>query len=261
MNSLVTRYILLLVGITLAPISWAQGDSSDSSIEEVLVTATKRTENLQSVPIAITALTGDFLSDKGIATLAQASYLFPNLKLNHGRDTSSQATIHIRGVGQSDESGDPGVGIYVDGVFLARSYGALFDLYDLERVEVLRGPQRTLFGRNTIGGAISIVTKKPDDDPSTAMQIGYEDFDGLFLKGSVNLPIIEEKLATRISMVAKNNKGYAHNSYNDEALNDNGMLGGRVAVRYTPNSLFSLDASVELINDRANAPRILRFEC
>ena len=247
------RIHVVSVSLLVMPVAWAQDEAPSNAIEEVIVTATKRAESVQTVPIAISAISGEELENRGITNLAQASYSVPNLKLNHGRDSSSQATIHIRGVGQSDEHGDPGVGIYVDGIFLARSYGALFDLYDLERVEVLRGPQGTLFGRNTIGGAISVVTRRPHDDHEANLHIGYEDFDGLYLKGSVNVPITDD-LATRISVVSKNSAGYTSNELNSEVLNDTGMIGGRVAIAYTPIDTFSLDGSIEMINDRANAP-------
>jgi iron complex outermembrane recepter protein len=242
-----------LLGSVAQP-ALAQERSDSEGLEEVVVTATRRAENLQDVPIAITAITSDALEARGIDNIAEASALVPNLNLTHGRDASSQATIHIRGVGQSDEHGDPGVGIYVDGVFLARSYGALFDLYDLERVEVLRGPQGTLFGRNSIGGAISLVTKAPGNDREFSTQIGYESFDGFSFRGSASLPIVEDVLAARVSVAASNSEGFTRNALNGERLNDQGMLGGRLAVRYTPSANVEINAAVEMINDDANAP-------
>ena len=253
MNSLRKRICTVIGSLLLSPVIGAQDASTEDLIEEIFVTATKRAENLQTVPIAITAISGDELENRGITNLAQASFSVPNLKLNHGRDTSSQATIHIRGVGQSDEHGDPGVGIYVDGVFHARSYGALFDLYDVERIEVLRGPQGTLFGRNTIGGAISVVTRKPHDRHEANLQIGYEEFDGFYLKGSANVPITDA-LATRISIVSRNSEGFTLNGHQNEALNDAGMVGGRIALSYSSSETFGLIGTIEMINDRANAP-------
>ena len=253
MNRVSKKALLAVCFGVIAQPAFAQEASPEAGLDEIVVTATKRSENLQVVPIAITAMTAESLESKGIDNLAEAAFLVPNLKLNHGRDSSSQATIHIRGVGQSDEHGDPGVGIYVDGVFLARSYGALFDLYDLERIEVLRGPQGTLFGRNTIGGAISIVTQQPGDEPAYSAQIGYESFQGLFLKGSAQMPI-SDSLSTRVSIVAKDNKGYSYNHFLNEPLNDQGMLGGRLAVRYDPTENFQISGAIEMVKDSANAP-------
>lgn len=246
-------FAALLGSVAQPALAQEQTDAADG-LEEIIVTATRRAENLQDVPIAITAITADALDARGIDNIAEASTLVPNLNLTHGRDASSQATIHIRGVGQSDEHGDPGVGIYVDGVFLARSYGALFDLYDLERVEVLRGPQGTLFGRNSIGGAISLVTREPGNEREFSTQLGYESFGGLSFRGSASLPIVEDVLSARISVAASNSDGFTLNALNGERLNDQGMIGGRVAVRYTPTSDFEINAAIEMINDDANAP-------
>lgn len=253
-NLLSAVFVSVLIQPAFAQEATDSQDTAARTLDTVVVTATKRAENLQDVPIAITALTSESLDERGITNLAEAALLVPNLKLNHGRDSAGQATIHIRGVGQSDEHGDPGVGIYVDGVFLARSYGALFDLYDLERVEVLRGPQGTLFGRNTIGGAISLVTKKPGNEEEFSAEVGYESFDGLMLRGSAQAPLIEDVLSARISIAARGSDGYTYNVLNNEALNNSGMIGGRAAFRFTPTPRLIIDASVEKVIDEANAP-------
>jgi iron complex outermembrane receptor protein len=146
-----------------------QSPPSSTALEEITVTAEKRSENVQNVPIAITAFSENTLRAKGITDLHELTGLIPNVNLDQGSPFSGSNSVlsaSIRGIGQDDFAFnlDPGVGVYVDGVYFARTVGANQSLLDVERVEVLKGPQGTLFGRNTIGGAISIVTRTPGDE-------------------------------------------------------------------------------------------------
>ena len=143
--------------------------STSDTLEEITVTAEKRAENVQDVPIAITAFSEGSLRAKGITDLHGLTGLIPNVNLDQGAPFSGSNSVlsaSIRGIGQDDFAFnlDPGVGVYVDGVYFARTVGANQSLLDVERIEVLKGPQGTLFGRNTIGGAISIVTRTPGDE-------------------------------------------------------------------------------------------------
>ncbi len=157
----------ILIAATMAS-SAAYAQASGGGIETVTVTAEKRSENIQNVPIAITAFTGSELQSKDVTGLAQLSAMTPNVTLDAGTPfggDSSVLSASIRGIGSDDFAFniDPAVGVYLDGVYLARTIGANQDLLDVQRIEVLKGPQGTLFGRNTIGGAISIVTRDPGD--------------------------------------------------------------------------------------------------
>jgi iron complex outermembrane recepter protein len=143
--------------------------ATSGALEEIVVTAEKRTERIQDVPIAITAFSEAMLQNKGIVDLHGLSQLTPNVTLDQGSPFSGSNSVlsaSIRGIGQDDFAFnlDPGVGVYVDGVYFARTVGANQSLLDVERIEILKGPQGTLFGRNTIGGAISIVTRTPGDE-------------------------------------------------------------------------------------------------
>src|SRR6185437_12817856 len=145
-------------------------------LEEIVVTAQKRAQNIQDVPIAITAFTAETLQAKGITDVNGLSNLTPNVNLDAGSPFSGDTSVlsaSIRGIGQDDFAFnlDPGVGVYLDGVFLARTIGANQNLLYVDRIEVLKGPQGTLFGRNTIGGAISIVTHTPGNDPRFIAQV------------------------------------------------------------------------------------------
>jgi iron complex outermembrane receptor protein len=146
----------------------ATGEQGATQDTELVVTARRRAESLQDVPIAVTAYSGEALERQGALDLTDISDTTPNVTLETSRGTNTTLTAFIRGVGQQDPVAgfEAGVGIYLDDVFLNRPQAAVLDIYDVERIEVLRGPQGTLYGRNTIGGAIKYVTRRLDDEPT-----------------------------------------------------------------------------------------------
>ncbi len=139
----------------------AAGPKTTTTLETIKVTARKREETLQEVPVAVTAFTSEALDKLNVRDLSDLGAQVPNLTIYAARGSSSTLTAYIRAVGQSDPlwGVDPGVGIYMDDVYIARPQGALLDVFDVERIEVLRGPQGTLYGKNTIGGAIKYISK------------------------------------------------------------------------------------------------------
>jgi iron complex outermembrane recepter protein len=149
--------------------AWTQ----EPALEEFVVTARRRTENLQDTPVSISAFTTRDLEQRTVTALPDVADYTPNLRRSAGPQGGSSAHYYIRGLGQLDfiASTDPGVGVYVDGVYLGRTTGATFDLLDVERIEVLRGPQGTLFGRNTIGGAISVISSAPPLEPRARVAV------------------------------------------------------------------------------------------
>jgi iron complex outermembrane receptor protein len=160
--------VVIAGSVCAGDLAMAQTSGGGFALEEIVVTARKREENLQNTPLSISAFTANELSQRQIRSTDQLADVTPNLTFDafapsSGQNSSSQ--IYIRGIGQSDFTAvtDPGVGLYIDGVYMARSIGGTIDFLDLERIEVLRGPQGTLFGRNTIGGAIALHTRRPDD--------------------------------------------------------------------------------------------------
>ena len=140
--------------------------SSVTGLEEVTVTARRREESLQDVPIAVSAFSAERIQAIGAQDITWLQQSTPNLTLQVARGTNSTLIAFIRGIGQQDPlwGFEPGVGLYVDDVYVARPQGAVLDIYDIERLEVLRGPQGTLYGRNTIGGAIKYVTRPLGDE-------------------------------------------------------------------------------------------------
>src|SRR5689334_1580816 len=139
-----------------------QDQASTASDQEIVVTARRRNELLLNVPVAVTAYSGEQLNRQGALDITDISDTTPNVNLETSRGTNTTLTAFIRGVGQQDPVAgfEQGVGLYLDDVYLNRPQGSLLDIYNVERIEVLRGPQGTLYGRNTIGGAIKYVTKR-----------------------------------------------------------------------------------------------------
>ncbi|WP_072382428.1 TonB-dependent receptor [Novosphingobium sp. NDB2Meth1] len=191
----------------------AQAEAApEGGIAEIVVTAQKRAENVQDVPIAISAFTAGALQERAVTSVAALSNLAPNVTLDAGTPFSGSTAVlsaYIRGIGANDFAFniDPGVGIYLDGVYLARSVGANQDLPDVERIEVLKGPQGTLFGRNTIGGAISIVTHDPGKEFSFKGDVTVGRFSLVQTRGTVDLPITDG-LGASVSFSTKNRNGY-----------------------------------------------------
>ncbi len=203
---------MIVSSLMLAPaLAHAQGDNA---VEEVVVTAQKTAQNVQNVPIAITAVTAKALAQKGINDVAQLSNIAPNVTLDAGTPFSGSDTVlsaYIRGIGQDDFAFnlDPGVGVYVDGVYLARSVGANTNMLDVDRVEILKGPQGTLFGRNTIGGAISIVTRDPGREFMVRGEVTTGQFSRLDAKITADLPI-SDKILSSITIQEARRNGWQH---------------------------------------------------
>jgi iron complex outermembrane recepter protein len=200
---------VLMMGAALAFPAFAE-----DQLQEVVVTAQKRTENVQDVPISVSAFGAAQLEQRGINSVSQLSNLAPNVNLDAGTPFSGSDTVlsaYIRGIGQNDFAFnlDPGVGVYVDGVYLARSVGANTTMLDVDRVEVLKGPQGTLFGRNTIGGAISIVTRDPGKEFNVKGEVTTGSRQRLDAKVSFDVPFTDWILST-ISFSSQKQTGYQH---------------------------------------------------
>jgi iron complex outermembrane receptor protein len=185
---------------------------AQDALQEVVVTAQKREQNIQNVPIAITAFTADTLKSKGIGDIHALSNLTPNVNLDSGAPFSGDSSVlsaSIRGIGQDDFAFnlDPGVGVYLDGVFLARTIGANQNLLDVDRIEILKGPQGTLFGRNTIGGAINIVTHTPGREQKLEMQATTGSYNRRDFAATADLPI-SDNLLTSITASWNYRNGY-----------------------------------------------------
>lgn len=210
--------LLLLIGQGWALPALSEDDingketSATKPLEEVIVTARKREESLLDVPIAITAFGADILSNPTIDDISNLAALAPNVEFSSSppiSGTSNAAAVFIRGIGQNDflATNDPGVGIYLDGVYIARSVGGVLKVNDIERVEILRGPQGTLFGKNTIGGAVNVISRLPSNEASASIALTGGSKERQDLALSAEGPLAEN-LTGRVSLIDENRDGY-----------------------------------------------------
>ena len=199
----------LLIGASHISGVTAQG-TYRTQLDEVVVTAQKRLEKLANVPVSIAVLNEDTLIETQVRQLREIGDLVPNLRISPGNDTTT--AVRIRGVGTNTRNVgfDTRVGIYLDGVYLGQSPAQNVDLLDLERVEILRGPQGTLFGKNTVAGAINLVTRKPSNAFELQLRGEYGNLDAHRLSALVNIPL-GERLAARLSVVDHHRNGYVRN--------------------------------------------------
>jgi iron complex outermembrane receptor protein len=221
-------------------------------VDEMTVTARKREESLQDTPVAVSAFSGAQLEFRGVTNIGQIDQFTPNLVLNDAPSNSNviSAAVYIRGIGQNDFVPviDPGVGIYVDGVYLGRSIGGVLDIVDVDRIEVLRGPQGTLFGRNTIGGAVDIKTRKPDEDFGGQVSLRGGTDAMMHLRGAVNVPITDT-FYTRFSGAVFQQDGYVTRPFDGQDLGNDDTYVLRAAGRWVPNDDLEFNLSFDYSKD------------
>jgi len=245
-------------------VAYSQTAEADAEADEIIVTARKREERIQDAPLAITAFSAQMLEDRNISSVADLGRYVPNVSISasaNGGGGSSNPQIFIRGVGQNDFiiTTDPGVGIYIDGVYYARSTGGVLDLLDVERVEVLRGPQGTLFGRNTIGGALSLISRRPTDEFSGRAEVAYGSFDRTEIEGSLNIPI-SPNLASSVSAAYRRADGFQENVVTGEDLGDVDAFSGRANFLFEPTPELSLFFSADVTSERENSAAAVMLE-
>ncbi|MGZ5078896.1 MAG: TonB-dependent receptor [Usitatibacter sp.] len=251
------RAAIALALSQVALVEPAQAQATDTRKEDVVkgdvvvVTARRREELIQDVPGAVSAFSGAALERAGIPDITGLADLVPNTTLKTSRATNSTLTAFIRGIGQQDPVAgyEQGVGVYLDDVYLARPQGALTDIYDLERIEVLRGPQGTLYGRNTIGGAIKYVTRRLSADPELNVKatLGNYNEKDLVVKG--NLPI-SDTIRLGATVASFNHDGFGKNVVNGLDNYNKDVLAGRVSAEFTPTSaLFVRLAADRTVDD------------
>ncbi len=229
--------------------------SEATGLEAVKVTARRRDEWLQDVPVAISAFSEQQLSDLQADDISGIQHAVPNLYLDQG--DGANAVVYMRGVGQNDSLAfaDPGVGIYVDDVFIARSQAAFLELFDVDRIEVLRGPQGTLYGRNTIGGAIKFVSSPPPRTPKGYLEVGAGNYDQRVLKASFGGPLVKDTLNGKVAMAYSSRDGYARNTVDGKSDGDKDSLSARAALDWKPGDRLQVLFSVDGKRDRPDTSR------
>ncbi|WOH36259.1 TonB-dependent receptor [Thalassotalea fonticola] len=259
-------YMALVIATALSSnVAFAQDntqglDTSDSGLEHIEVTARKTAENLQEVPVAITSIGAEQLAQNGVSVLTELQQFSPNTTLQKSRGTNSTLTAFIRGVGQQDPlwGYEPGVGIYIDDVYMARPQGAVLDIIDVERVEVLRGPQGTLYGKNTIGGAVKYVTRKMTGDAEFKVQATVGDYSRQDFKVSGQIPLIDDKLYLGFAGASLQRDGYGEYITSDldgqdrENYNKD-VFAGRLTLEYTPTDDLFFRLNYDKTDDDSNS--------
>ncbi|MEQ8952539.1 MAG: TonB-dependent receptor, partial [Gammaproteobacteria bacterium] len=246
----------------LASSAFAQSDTV--TLEEIVVTTQRREQNLQDVPVAVTAYSAVDLAESGIFTLADIEKSSPNTQMRESRGTNSTLTAFIRGIGQQDPlwGFEPGIGIYIDDVYIARPQAAVLDVYDVERIEVLRGPQGTLYGKNTIGGAVKYVTRPLGGDASGKVKVSGGDHGQQEITVSGQVPLIEDQLYIGGAVASLQRDGYGtqfkgydpvSGQFTRTAENyDKDVTTARVSLRWLASDNLSFTLAADNTQDDSN---------
>jgi iron complex outermembrane recepter protein len=248
MHNFVTRFgrvRLMMSAAVILPAAFfgalAPAYAQDEGIETVTVTAEKRAENVQSVPMSISAFSGETLEQNNITNFGDLARLVPSLGISNANNERNTSII-IRNVGTSgtNPGTEPDVGVFLDGVFIPVAAPVWTELTDISTVEVLKGPQGTLYGRNTPVGAVNITTKAPSQDAEGMIDLEYGNYGEMRATGFYGGGITDD-LAGRISFWSDSHDGYLKNLYNDTAVDDNDQVGGRGRLRWVPDSATTID--------------------
>jgi iron complex outermembrane receptor protein len=275
-----------LVGVALAvkacvlasrlAVAQEQPDSSSGRLEEVIVTAEFRTENVQETALSITAISADALQQRSVANLAAATSWSPNVNVASGTEGFGQvAGVFVRGVGQSDPhfALEPGVGIYVDDVYYGVLSGAMFELLDTDRIELLRGPQGTLAGKNSIGGALKVFSQQAGAEPNAYVEAQYGSYNRIGARAASNFTVVDNKLYARFSAATRQRDGYVDRldyacTTGDYSRGTNstspdcvlGTQGGesvwtaRASLRWIPSDAIENSTTLDIVEDSSENP-------
>ncbi len=246
----------------LAPAAWAQdltekteASADATTLSSVTVTARKREETLQEVPVAVTAFTADALDKLNVEDIGDLDGQVPNLTIYAARGSTSTVTAYIRGIGQSDPlwGVDPGVGIYLDDVYIARPQGALLDVFDVDRIEVLRGPQGTLYGKNTIGGAIKYISRGLPTQLDGYASVTVGSYNQLDAKAAIGGPIggADSGLRGRVAVASLNHDGYGDNLYTGQEVSDKEINAARVHLGAFAGDDFDVQFALDWMDDKS----------
>ncbi len=244
----ITASASALAGLLLRP-ALAAPSPAPPLLDEVIVTAQRHAENLYEVPLSVAVVTGEALQAAGARDLSAIAGFAPNVSFDSivtQTGGSTATSVYIRGIGQSDvlQTTDPGVGLFVDGVYIARSVGSLLDVADVERIEVLRGPQGTLYGRNTIGGAINVITRAPGDEFALSMRatLGSDDRFDAFLR--IDAPF-SESVRSKLAVASFDQNGYSSRPNVGDRLGNKHSRAAHGQLVFSPNDTFKLSLSAD----------------
>ena len=248
-TSKISLLAAIIFSMVFSPVAWSQG------IEEVVVTATRRVENIQNIPVAVSAFTDQDLASLGVTETLDISKLVPNFIAHNNTGLGTANTYSLRGLNNTESIAtfDPPVGTYVDDFFIQRQNSNNYALFDIDRVEVLRGPQGTLFGRNTTGGAVRVILKEPAKEFGGFAEIAGGRFDRIATRGSVDIPASED-FRMKISAYYIDDDGFVEGvTTGEDDLNFEKNFGVRGAILWEAGDNASWNASISYIeNEHAN---------
>lgn len=248
----------LLLGTTAATLAMAAmapcaalAQDTTAQTDDIVVTARRVEEGVQSVPIPVSVIGGQLVEDSGSFNVNRLKELIPTVQFYSSNPRNS--AVNVRGLGApfglTNDGIEPGVGFYVDGVFYARPAVATLDFLDVERIEVLRGPQGTLYGKNTTAGAINIITRRPSFTPDAEAEVSFGDYGYTQARGSITGPITQT-LAGRLSFSSTHRDGFLYNTTTQDDLNDLNNLGFRGQLLYAPHESFDLLLAADYTRQR-----------
>lgn len=259
---------ILLASLTAAPLTiqaqTASGGSAFAGIEEVMVTARKREEGVQNTPVSMVAVGAETLKARSVDSFGRLGEVAPNIEINGGipNGGGSATQIFIRGIGQDDYSfpNEPGVGLYIDDVYISRSAAADFGFMDIERIEILRGPQGTLYGRNTIGGAVKIVTKKPTGSGTGEVGVTVGRYDRLDVFANYDMALTD-KVAAKFAIAKFDRDGLGTNLIGQN-LGEDDEIDARVSVRWDFSDTLEVLFTTDYMKQRQAGPAgsMVRFD-
>ncbi|WP_297513158.1 TonB-dependent receptor [uncultured Caulobacter sp.] len=242
-----------IAGVASARQQAPTGDSA-IAVDQVVVTARRREENLKDVPVAVSAFSGEKLERSGGTDITVLSQTTPNITVQTARGSNSTLISYIRGVGQQDPlwGYEPGVGLYVDDVYIYRPQGAVLDIFDVQRIEVLRGPQGTLYGRNTIGGAIKYVTKRLGDEAAAKVRATYGSYNQTDVLVTAQTPIADTGLSIGAAYALYNRDGYGKNLTTGAQHYNKDVHAYRLSAEYKPTDALFFRLAYDKVVDDSN---------
>ena len=248
-----------LAFVTQAQAQEASDEGAAGGIGEIVVTAQKKSENLQDVPISITAIGGEALGATQGTSLQALQGMIPNVQIDNFANTPQSAVFTVRGIGviEPDPYAGNTVSIVVDGVPQFFSMGALLDLYDVDRIEVLRGPQGTLFGANTTGGVINVVTAQPTGEFGGHVKAVYGNYNRFDITGSIEAPLAQDVLSLKVAGIHTQRKGWVTNVVDGSDMGRKNLDAVRAYLRFTPDGNFDATLQGEYVNARNGSPIII----
>ena len=253
-NLILSCFASLIVGSSGTAVAQESAQARSGIVmEEVVVTATRRETNLQETPVALTVLGTDALERRNVEDLQDVAKYTPGLQIIGlaGRGGGAGSNVSIRGIGTDSRESQASVGTYIDEVYFSSGFGNVLGLLDVERVEVLRGPQGTLFGRNTIAGAIQYVSVAPENELSGYLEGTFGNFDQKRAEGAVTVPI-HETFSVRVAGLYSDRDGYVEDQLNDTDRGAEETKAARIRARWKPSDRVTVDLKAETIRVETN---------